>query len=80
MTDPDSRVQKNARGYVQGYNAQAVATEDQVIVACDVVNDANDYHQFSTMLDQAQKNLSQIGTSAKTVKNNPHRNPDLPTF
>ena len=67
MTDPDSHVQKNAKGYIQGYNAQAVATEDQVIVACNVVNDANDYHQFSPMLDQAQENLSQIDTSAKTV-------------
>ena len=67
MTDPDSHIQKNAKGYLQGYNAQAVATEDQVIVACDVVNDANDYHQFSPMLDQAQENLSQIETPVKTV-------------
>ena len=33
-----------------------MATEDQVIAAFDVVNDANDYHQFKPMLDQAQKN------------------------
>jgi len=67
MTDPDSRVQKNAKGYLQGYNAQAVASEDQVIVACDVVNDGNDYHQFKPMLDKAQENLSNIGESAQTI-------------
>lgn len=67
MTDFDSRIQKDAKGYLQGYNAQAVATEDQVIVACDVVNEANDYHQLSPMLDQAQENLSQLESPAHTV-------------
>jgi transposase len=67
MTDPESRVQKTSKGYVQGYNAQAVATEDQVIVACDVVNEANDIHQLQPMLEQAQQNLSEIDVSAKTV-------------
>ena len=67
MTDFDSRIQKNAKGYLQGFNAQAVATEDQVIVACDVVNEANDYHQFQPMLDQAQKNLSELESPAKTI-------------
>jgi len=67
MTDPDSHIQKNTKGYLQGYNAQAVATEDQVIVTCDVVSDANDYHQFQPMMDNAQENLSKIGASAMTV-------------
>ncbi len=67
MTDTDSRIQKNAKGYLQGYNAQAVASEDQVIITCDVVNDANDYHQFQPMLDKARENLSKIGSSARTV-------------
>lgn len=54
VTDPESRIQKTSRGYVQGYNAQAAATEDQVIVACDVVNEANDFHQFQPMVEQAE--------------------------
>jgi hypothetical protein len=28
LTDPDSRVVKGLRGFIQGYNAQAVTTED----------------------------------------------------
>ena len=67
MTDFESRIQKNAKGYLQGYNAQAVATEDQVIAAFDVVNDANDYHQFQPMLDQAQENLSMLKSPSKTI-------------
>ena len=29
LTDPDSRNVKTPRGWVQGYNAQAVCTEDR---------------------------------------------------
>jgi hypothetical protein len=29
ITDPDSRIMKTGKGYLQGYNAQAVASEDQ---------------------------------------------------
>ncbi len=67
MTDSDSRIQKTSKGYIQGYNAQAVATEDQIIVAQDVVTDANDVHQFKPMVEQAQENLAEIGESAKTI-------------
>jgi hypothetical protein len=31
-TDPDVRVMRNQKGYVAGYNGQAVVTSDQVIV------------------------------------------------
>ena len=30
-TDPDARVMKAFRGYVQGYNAQAAVTEQQIV-------------------------------------------------
>jgi transposase len=50
VTDPDSRILKTRRGYVQGYNAQAVATEDQIIVAAEVTADENDVGQLHPML------------------------------
>ena len=37
MTDPDSRVVKGLRGLVQGYNAQAVANERQIVLAAEVM-------------------------------------------
>ena len=41
-TDPDSRIMKTRQGYVQGYNAQAVVSEGQIIVAVGVTQEAND--------------------------------------
>lgn len=57
-TDPDSAVQKTPQGYIQGFNAQLAVTEDQVIVAADLVSDNNDVAQLEPMITQAQKNLA----------------------
>ena len=50
VTDPDSRIMKARRGYMQGYNAQAVANADQIIVAADVSAEENDVAQLHPML------------------------------
>lgn len=50
VTDPDSRIMKSRKGYLQGYNAQAVVTSDQIILAPDVTNQANDVHQLAPMI------------------------------
>ena len=36
-TDPDSRVVKGLRGFIQGYNAQAVTNEHQIVLAAEVM-------------------------------------------
>ena len=36
MTDPDSRRMKAQRGYMQGYNAQAVVNEQQIVLAAEI--------------------------------------------
>lgn len=59
-TDPDSGIMKTRRGWVQGYNAQAVVTPDQIILAADVTTEANDVHQLTGMLDQAQANVELV--------------------
>lgn len=51
---------KTRRGWVQGYNAQAVVTPDQIILAADVTTDANDVHQLTGMLNQAQANVEAV--------------------
>ena len=61
VTDPDSRSMKTQAGYVQGYNAQAVVTEDQIIVAAEVTQEANDIKQLHPMLERAQANLMALG-------------------
>lgn len=61
MTDPDSRIMKNGKGYHQGYNAQAVANQNQVIIAAEVTQDQNDKHQLHPMIRKAVTNLRTIG-------------------
>lgn len=53
VTDPDSRIMKGCKGYLQGYNAQAVVTIDQIVVAPDVTNQANDVRQLGPMIGKA---------------------------
>jgi transposase len=61
VTDPDSRIMKTRRGYVQGYNAQAVATAGQIIVAADVTAEENDVAQLHPMLAAAATELKAAG-------------------
>lgn len=61
VTDPESRIMKTPAGYVQGYNAQAMVTQDQLIIAADVTQEANDVRQLHPMLQQAQDELAAAG-------------------
>jgi transposase len=61
VTDPDSRIMKTRRGYVQGYNAQAAATADQIIVSADVTADENDVGQLHPMLAATAIELKAAG-------------------
>ncbi|MFD0386895.1 transposase [Tistrella bauzanensis] len=45
---------KTRRGWVQGYNAQAVVTPQQIILATEVTTEANDVQQLQPMLTKAQ--------------------------
>ncbi len=55
-TDPESRVLKTRRGWVQGYNAQAmVDCDSQVVVAQQVTNEENDLHQVAPMLERCEE-------------------------
>ena len=64
-TDPASGIMKTRSGYMQGYNAQAVATEEQYIVALAVTDEANDQHQLHPMMGQAAKNPAATGVEEK---------------
>ena len=60
-TDPDSRIMKTRQGYVQGYNAQAVVSEEQIIVAVGVTQEANDVQQLEPMLQTMAHTLEAAG-------------------
>ncbi len=62
VTDPQSRIMKTRTGYVQGYNAQAVVTEEQIVVAAEVTPEENDVKQLHPMAQEAERNLKQVGS------------------
>jgi transposase len=57
-TDPDSRMLRARNRFVQGYNAQAAMSEDQVIVAAELTNAANDSTMFVPLVEATESNLS----------------------
>ena len=61
LTDPDSKNMKAFRGYVQGYNAQAVTTERQIIVAAEIAPDGLDFAQLGPMVQAAERELKEAG-------------------
>jgi len=65
ITDPDSRVVKGSRGrgFLQGYNAQAVANEHQIVIAAEVMTAAPDFGHLEPMLDAAQRELATAGVT-----------------
>ena len=60
-TDPDSRMLRARNRFLQGYNAQAAVSEDQVIVAAEVTNAANDTTMFAPMVKATEENLAFVG-------------------
>jgi transposase len=61
-TDPDSRrIVRAGKAAVQGYNAQAVATVGQIILAADLTQQANDSGQLEPMIGAALAELEQAG-------------------
>jgi transposase len=63
VTDPDSRVVKGLRGFIQGYNAQAVTNEHQIVIAAEVMTAAPDFGHLEPMLDAAQRELQAAGVT-----------------
>jgi hypothetical protein len=48
-------------GFLQGYNAQAVANEDQVVVSAEVTDEQNDRAQLHPMIDATNESLEKAG-------------------
>ena len=61
-TDPDSRLLKAAGiGYVQGYNAQAAVSEEQIVLAAEIVIDSPDFGHLEPMVDATASELERAG-------------------
>src|SRR6266487_2574646 len=65
VTDPDSRFLSTRKGSVQGYNAQAVTTMHQLVVAAELTDEANDIHQLGPMLQATATTLAAAGIAER---------------
>src|SRR5689334_4963432 len=55
ITDPDSRLMPTRNGFIQGYNAQNVTSEDGLVIATRLTDDTTDMAWFAPMAEQAQR-------------------------
>jgi transposase len=60
VTDPDSRKLLCQGRYLQGYNAQAAVSDDQVIVEAAVTNNASDATVLEPMVRSTQATLAEV--------------------
>jgi transposase len=63
VSDPHSGLVKARSGFIQGYSAQAVVNEGQVVLAAELQGAGNDFGQLGPILDAAQAELAKAGVS-----------------
>ena len=52
---------KFGRNFMPAYNAQAVTTEDQIIVAAEITTKGGDFEQLEPMIAAAERELESAG-------------------
>jgi transposase len=61
VTDPDSRLMPTRNGFIQGYNAQNVTSEDGLVIATELTGDTTDMAWYEPMTGKAQQAATLIG-------------------
>jgi hypothetical protein len=64
VTDPDSRIMNTAHGWVQGYNAQAIANQHQIVLACQLSQHTGDSLLYQPMMTRLTDTLAAAGITA----------------
>ena len=65
VTDPDSGRLKTRIDFVQGFNAQAVVDEGQIVLAAEITNSTVDWSQLAPMVDAALGELAHAGSTTR---------------
>ena len=65
LTDPDCRLQKVRQGWVQGYNAQAVANEQQIVLAAEITVDSPDFGHLGPMIQATERELENVAITER---------------
>ena len=67
IVDADSGVMSSKKmSYLQGYNVQAMATHEQVVVAAEIANNAADVGQLHPMIAAADQALRAAGVTERS--------------
>jgi len=61
ITDPDSRIMKTQKGWVQGYNGQAIVNPRHIVLACEVSQDHCDAELYQPMTHTLARTLAAAG-------------------
>ncbi len=69
ITDPDVTFQRQKDGVIKpGYRAEvSIDKKEQVIVACDVINERTDYDELIPLIEQTAENLPEITTKDTVI-------------
>jgi hypothetical protein len=65
VTDLDSGSMKTLRGHLQGYNAQMVTNEHQIVIAAEITDVAPDFGTFEPMVTATLRELEAAGIAEK---------------
>ena len=65
VSDPDTQRMKANHGYVQGYNAQAVVDEGQIVLAAEITNTPADFSNLGPMITAAIGELERAGVDGR---------------
>jgi transposase len=71
-TDPDARRMKQGRAFIPAYNAQAVTTEQQIVIAAELTTEGVDFEQLNPMITAAetsskrQESKTRLGSCSPT--------------
>jgi transposase len=65
VTDPDSGRLKTRIDWVQGYNAQAVADEGQIVLAAEITSSTVDWSQLDPMVTATLQELDRAGITKR---------------
>jgi transposase len=64
-SDPDAKRMKFGRNFIPAYNAQAVSTEEQIVVAAEITTERADFQQLDPMISAAERELEDAGVTER---------------
>jgi transposase len=65
LSDPDTHLMKGHRVFVQGYNAQAVVAENQIVIAAEISTEPVDFSALGPLISAAGRELERANVSTR---------------